>query len=113
MRASLRLKLIITFLIISVTGTLLTAWVVQFSNERAFDDLLREQQQADFVEETLAFFESNGSWEDVLQLVNTPKSADPNQSLEKPPPLALADADGRIVLPNRQFQLDTIAQSEA
>ena len=38
---SLRLKLIVTFLIISVAGTLLTMLIVRFSNERALDALLR------------------------------------------------------------------------
>lgn len=59
---SLRLKLIVTFLVISVAGTLLTTLIVRFSNERAFNALLREQELTAFVSDTQAFYERNGSW---------------------------------------------------
>ncbi len=109
MRSSLRLKLIFTFLIISIAGTILTAWVVRFSNEQAFDALLREQQQDEFVSNVLAFYESNGSWEGVEQTLDIQFSSEPgNDPSEKPPPFALADMNGRIVIPTRQFALDSI-----
>lgn len=109
MRSSLRLKLIFTFLIISIAGTLLTAWSVRFANEQAFDDLLREQEQADFVEDMLTYYENNGSWAGVAQMTDAQFSSGPgNDSPGRPPPFALADTDGRVVIPTRQFALGSI-----
>ena len=113
MRSSLRLKLIFTFLIISLAGTILTAWIVRFSNEQAFDDLLREQEQVDFVNDTLAYYESNGSWQGIDQAMNAQFSPAPNSdSPERRSPFALADETGRILLPNRQFMPDSIVPLE-
>ncbi len=109
MRSSLRLKLIFTFIIISVAGTLLTALVVASSNEQAFDELLREQQQDEFVSDILSYYENNGSWQGVAQVMDAQFPPVPDGEISKrPPPLALADMDGRILIPTRQFALDSI-----
>ncbi len=107
---SLRLKLIITFLLISVAGTLLTTLIVRSSNERAFNELLREQEQTAFVNELRAYYESNGSWQGVgVQIM--PAAAD--QPPERPLPFALADENGRIILPNREFPPDTVVPADS
>ncbi len=106
---SLRLKLIVTFLVISVAGTLLTTLIVRSSNERAFNELLREQEQAAFVSDTLAYYESNGSWQGVGQAIRS--QIPPPAPGEPPPrllPLALTNEDGRIIIPNARFTPDSI-----
>lgn len=114
MRSSLRLKLIFTFLIISIAGTLLTAWVVGFSNEQAFDELLREQELAEFVSDLQTYYESNGSWQGVEQAINNQLSPTTPDQLSSPPlPFALADINGRILIHNRQFTLDSTAPPDA
>jgi len=115
---SLRLKLIFTFLIISITGTLLTTVIVSLYNERALDELLREQEQADVTSELVAYYESTGSWLGVRRAVvegdspaqplNTPDQQQPR--IEQPPsrfPFGLADENGLIVIPNAQHPLNT------
>ena len=109
MRSSLRLKLIFTFIIISVAGTLLTAWIVSFSNERAFEDLLREQEQAEFETVVLDYYDRNGSWVDVNQEFDTQnEGGHGNNSSKRKTPFALADVNGRILIENRQFKLDNV-----
>lgn len=111
---SLRGKLIFTFLIISVTGMLIAAVFVQQSNERAFDRLLQEQSQAKFVLDAQIFYETRGSWEGVkpgLRALIPPPA--PGQPPRQPPPFALADEDGRILIPNGPFRPQTIAPPEA
>ena len=113
MRSSLRFKLILTFLIISISGTLIIAYVVQSSNERAFDDLRKGQEQADFIESILAYYETNGSWQNVEQ-IDERFSSSPHggkNSQEKSPPYALANLDGRILVENRQFKLGNVVTS--
>ncbi|KAA3655502.1 MAG: HAMP domain-containing protein [Chloroflexi bacterium] len=107
MRSSLRLKLIFTFIIISLAGTFLTSWIVRFSNERAFDDLLGEKEQTEFVNNVLAYYESTGSWEGVNQRNNDQHgSRSGNGSSRKSLPFALVDVNGRILIQNRQHKLD-------
>jgi signal transduction histidine kinase len=106
---SLRFKLIITFLFISVAGTLLTTLIVRSSNELAFNELLREQEQAIFVSDALAYYESSGSWRGVEQVLRgQPAPTAPGQPPQQPLPFALADENGRVVTPNRQLPPDSI-----
>ena len=106
---SLRLKLIITFLVISVAGTLLTTLIVRSSNERAFNELLREQEQSTFVSDTLAYYESSGSWQGAAQAMGSQiPPAPPGEPPLRPPPFALANVNGRIVIPSRSFPQNSI-----
>ncbi|MBE2224060.1 MAG: HAMP domain-containing histidine kinase [Anaerolineae bacterium] len=131
---SLRLKLILTFLVISVTGTLLTTVIVSRFNERALNEFIQEQEQAALVAELLAYYETNGSWQgaaqtaygDVLPDAAEPKQNDPvpqpdsqepgqstpAQQAVRPPPFALADETGVIIIPNRQFQTGSVVPNE-
>lgn len=106
---SLRLKLIITFLFISVAGTLLTTMIVRSSNERAFNALLLEQEQSAFVSGALAYYESNGSWQGVERAMRSqlPPTA-PGEPPLRPLPFALTNENGRIIIPNGQFTPDSI-----
>ncbi|MCP4428189.1 MAG: HAMP domain-containing protein [Chloroflexi bacterium] len=99
---SLRLKLIFTFLVISIAGTLIAALIVSRSNEQAFDDLLMQQGQANFVQNALNYYQTNGSWKGVVQFFR-PSPAPALQGQDQPPPFALADSDGRILIPNGSY----------
>ena len=108
---SLRLKLIFTYLVVSVAGTLLTALIVRSSNERAFAELLREQEQAEFISGTLAYYASNGSWQGVAQAMDRQNS--PTIPGQPPSRFALTDENGRIIIPNGQFTPDSTVPQAA
>jgi len=97
---SLRLKLIFTFLAISLAGSLIAALIVRQSNERAFNALLKEQGQASFVDQALAYYEENGSW-----LGYGRREHDHTfDASRKELPFALADENGRIVVENGPYR---------
>lgn len=98
---TLRTKLLLTFLLISVVGTVFTAVVVRLSNERAFNTLLLEQSRFNFGQNALVYYESNGSWQGVAHALRPNAPGAPNP----PPPFALADRQGRVVIPNGPYQL--------
>lgn len=108
---SLRLKLILTFLVISITGTVLTTVIVSRSNQQAVNEFLQQQEQADFVSDVVAYYEINGSWQGVLQAiygeglsnVQDPQGQPSNHRL----PFALTDENGIVLIPNRQYQLES------
>jgi len=115
---SLRLKLILTFLIISITGTILTTLIVSLYNERAFNELLQEQEHADLTNDLEAYYENAGSWIGVERIINgggpSSKSGQPpdredqhddasSHQPDPPPPLALTDENGLVIIPNGRY----------
>ncbi|GAB4273697.1 MAG: ATP-binding protein [Candidatus Promineifilaceae bacterium] len=99
---SLRSKLMITFLVVSVAGTLIAALIVSNSNARALDDLLFRQAQTNFARELQLYYELNGSWNGLMD--NLRRRHDQERGAGAPlPPFALADGNGRIVLPAGSF----------
>ncbi len=124
---SLRLKLIFTFLIISITGTLLTTLIVSFYNQRAFDQLLQEQEHAELTSDLEAYYENNGSWQGINRTLNnslpltTPNQPPvrnepqgmPGSQPDPAPSFALIDENGRIIIPNGRYMPgDTIPLDE-
>ncbi|MCB8967498.1 MAG: HAMP domain-containing protein [Ardenticatenaceae bacterium] len=123
---SLRVKLIFTFLATSITGILLAFMVVRQSNERAFADLLQEQRQAEFVQRALFYYQNTGSWVGFSQAFRSQETQPATQPAAQPltqpvpgqlalpqPLFALADADGRIVLPAPPYNPNTNAPEDA
>lgn len=98
---SLRSKLMVTFLVVSVAGTLIAALIVSNSNARALDDLLYQQAQTNFARELQLYYELNGSWNGVMG--NLRRRHGQERGAAPLPPFALADANGRIVLPGGSF----------
>ncbi len=97
---SLRVKLIFTFLAISLAGSLIAAIIVRQSNERAFNTLLQEQGQANVVSEALAYYETNGSWEGYGR-----RNHEHGGGYNRFDALfALADENGRIVVENGPYR---------
>jgi two-component system sensor histidine kinase BaeS len=106
MLASLRNKLILTFVAISVIGTLISAVIVGRINDRALNELLLEQAATDFLREVQIYYQIHGSWADITQSFrpdNPPPSAPIGLTAQDPPPFALADVNGRVILPNGQY----------
>jgi signal transduction histidine kinase len=97
---SLRSKLMVTFLVVSVAGTLIAALIVSNSNARALDDLLFRQAQTNFTRELQLYYELNGSWNGLMGNFRRRQNQEHGAPM---PPFALADENGRIVLPGGSF----------
>jgi signal transduction histidine kinase len=64
---SLTTKLILAFLLVSLTGAILASTFARWATSREFDRLVRDQTQASFVTQMAAYYQSNGSWTDVTR----------------------------------------------
>lgn len=109
---SIRFKLILTLLIISMAGTLITTLIVRMSTARAVDVLLAEQNRDEFISDALAYYEANGSWEGVADQFGVVVAFIPGQPPESSAPFALVDTNNRVLIPNGQMRPDSIV-SEA
>ncbi len=83
---SISLKLTLAFMVVGVIGIALVAFVVRFQTQREFDQFVLNQFQVDLIEELQAYYQTNGSWENIhLLLVRNPDT----------PPADRAMMDGR------------------
>jgi len=99
---SLYFKLILIFLAVSLAGTLLAAFLIRQSNERAFERLLREQARAYFVRDVRAYYVATGSWEGIRYVLYAKFSRGPHRP--QPQPYALANDNGTVIAPAGPWQ---------
>jgi len=114
-KTSLRLKLILAFLLVSLISAGLSAFFIQRRTQREFDRFLDEQGRAELVSTLRQFYALNGSWkgvENYIFLVRTEEETQrfdsaPLTGQEKQPlprvrrmPYILVDPTGRILLGN-------------
>ncbi len=126
MTRSLVFKLVLAFLVVSVTGAVLTALFARWATFREFDRLVLEQAQNNFLASATVYYQTYGSWLGVreyfhrLAVAPAPQPR-PGQQLPPPPPqpedrnrpgqqpptyvFALADQDGYVVLPAWPYRL--------
>jgi two-component system sensor histidine kinase BaeS len=122
MTRSLVFKLAIAFLVVSVTGAVLTALFARWATFREFDRLVLEQAQNNFLTSATAYYQMYGSWLGVREyfhrLAATPAlQSRPGQQPQPPEDrnrlgqlprsyvFALADQDGYIVMPAGPYRL--------
>jgi len=126
MTRSLVFKLILAFLIVSVTGAVLTILFARWATFREFDRLVLEQAQNNFLANATAYYQTNGSWLGVREYFHrlAVAPAPQLQPGQQPPPLplqpvdrnrpvqqsrayvfAVADQDGYIMLPAGPYRL--------
>ena len=133
MTRSLIFKLVLAFLIVSVTGAVLTTLFARWATFREFDSLVLEQTQNNFLANATAYYQTNGSWLGVreyfhrLAVVPAPQPR-PGQQQQPPPPqpedrnrpaqqprsyvFAVADQDGRVVLPAGPYRLGNYVSAD-
>jgi signal transduction histidine kinase len=112
---SLTLKLVLAFLLTSVAGILLASLLIRASIARGFDDYVADQQQAAFVAQAAAAYETNGGWEAIeRRLPERPfgrRGGGPRG--ERSPegigtghmmPFVLADAAGNVIVPGEGYR---------
>jgi two-component system sensor histidine kinase BaeS len=135
MTRSLVFKLVLAFLVVSVTGVVLAAVFARWATFQEFDRLVLEQAQNNFLASATAYYQTNGSWLGVREyfhrLAEAPASQPrPDQQLPPPQPadrnrpgqqprtyvFALVDQDGYVVVPagpyrpGRHIPTDELAQ---
>ena len=134
MTRSLAFKLVLAFLIVSITGAVLTALFARWATFQEFDRLVLEQAQNNFLANATAYYQTYGSWLGVREyfhrlavvpvpqprpgqqlLPPLPQPEDRNRPVQQPRTyvFALADQDGHVVLPAGPYRLsDHISADE-
>jgi two-component system sensor histidine kinase BaeS len=124
MTRSLVFKLVVAFLVVSVTGAMLTTLFARWATFQEFDRLVLEQAQNNFLASATAYYQTNGSWLGVREYFNRlaaapapqlrpsqqplqPQPDDRNRPVQQPTTyvFALADQDGYVVLPAGPYRL--------
>ena len=126
MKRSITVKLILAFLIVSVTGLALASGITYWLSVREFKRLVFNQARDRFVTEATIYYQVNGTWEGVLDYFNLRESFPqpgggfvpqpdqqpfaPRSGGEQSPAFAflLADAGGKVLIPTGQFQVGEI-----
>jgi len=127
MARSITLRLILAFLLVSITVVALAAGITYWLTVREFKQLTFDQARDRFVADMTFYYQANASWDGVLDYYQLRNSAN---SRFNPPPdspprgpgggqpqpqtlfFALADQSGRVLIPAGNYQTgDTISQA--
>src|SRR5215207_10136125 len=103
---SLTAKLTLAFLLVGLTGAILVAVLVGQRTRSEFDRFLSERDQATLVQALGSYYATQNSWAGVGgMLARTPQLANYSRGV------ALADAQGIIVIGNRANQVGQAASA--
>ncbi|MFH1524008.1 MAG: ATP-binding protein, partial [Chloroflexota bacterium] len=125
MTRSITAKLILAFLIVSVTGLALASGITYWLTVSGFKQLVFSQSESRFVSEATLYYQVNGTWDGVLDYFNL-RNSFPQPGSAEPQPnqqpfgvvtggrqfpsfdFLLADADGKVLVPAGQYQTGEI-----
>ncbi len=109
---SLSFKLLLAFLAVAVSVSLLGVGITHYITQREFTQLVQSNARSRFIEEALTYYRQHGSWEGF------PLPGERSQSAPAPGPprpgqppfpvvffFVLTDAEGRVVLPAQPYTL--------
>lgn len=120
MTRSITIKLILAFLLVSVTVVALASGITYYLTVREFKQLVFNQSRDHFVADVGLYYQMNGTWDGILPYVNLRNSVPqlggpgPHQNLQpfsptggktQPTPITflLADASGKVLVPSGQY----------
>ena len=128
MSRSITVKLILAFLLVSITGVALASGITYWLTVREFKQLTFDQARDRFVADMTFYYQTNGSWNGVLNYYQLRNSAYPpfdSQPAPQPPGpvngpprpqtffFVLADTNGRVLIPAGPYQTgDIIPQAD-
>ncbi len=110
MSRSITTKLILAFLLVSVTGAALASGIAYAQTVNQFKQLVFNQARDKFITDAAFYYQVNGSWNGVLDYFRQRNAAPPQANPPLPGPATgqqnpqpfvflLADADGRVIIP--------------
>ena len=127
MTRSLSFKLVVAFLIVSITGVVLTAVFARWSAYREFNVLVLDRTKSEFVAEVTNYYQVNGSWQNVDRFLHVnwsrnvfPQGQPPNNFGGPPPgvnpalfPFVLVDNQGQVLIPAAGYNVgQVVSQSQ-
>jgi two-component system sensor histidine kinase BaeS len=114
---SLRIKLTLAFVFIGLTGSMLVAVIVGYRTQAAFDQFILNRDQQIMVENLLAYYQANGSWQGVEELIqrgwgHQPPMAQGPELNRNWSSFKLVGQDGRVVYSLRSEELGMAVDSK-
>ena len=111
---SLALKLILAFLLVSVTGVALSAFLARWATYREFEQLVVERNREEYVNRVTTFYEDTGSWDGVLLYLRrraqpVPQAPPAPQPGERTLAFVLVDTEGKVVAPGGPLRPGEVA----
>ena len=112
---SIRIKLILAFVFVSLVGAGLSAFFIQRRTQSEFDRFLNDQGRSELIDTLSRFYALKGSWDDVESYVFIVRSEDEVSVLEPEKgslpgdnnrpgirrlPYMLVDLDGKVLMGN-------------
>ena len=101
---SITLKLALAFVVVSVLGIVLVAFIVQQRTQHAFDQFVQNRTQSDFEAELAQYYALHGSWDGVESVIldsSPPAPPPPGRGFV---PFDLVDADHNVVFGGDRYQ---------
>jgi signal transduction histidine kinase len=113
---SLSLKLVLAFLVVSLTGIAIIAFFTARSTSQAFGQFVLDQYQVDLIDQLGAYYQRNGSWDGVESTF--PKTGPFKPNRQAAPfrdfrPIILASSTGELLFPDSSGRSDSqLSQSD-
>lgn len=106
MRQSLTLKLTLAFVVVSLVGTVLVAFLAGQTTSAEFDRFRLERGRIDFLEKVSTHYQTVGSWAGINE---QRRPGSPRPGGDNPPlnvAFALVNTSGQVIIPNREYRPD-------
>ena len=106
---SLRVKLTLALLFTSLSGVTIVTVLVQRFTAAEFDNFVVEQERANFIDDLTAYYEVNGSWDNMRIVRGKPSSSEqkPQNTFPDSPvslvQFMLIDQAGIVVIPGKDY----------
>jgi two-component system sensor histidine kinase BaeS len=126
MSRSITLRLILAFLLVGITVVAMASGITYWLTVREFKQLTYDQARDRFVTDMTFYYETHGSWDGVLEYYqqwnavhtpfNPPSRPPGGPNGERQPQtlfFALADANGRILIPAGNYKQDATVPESA
>jgi signal transduction histidine kinase len=101
---SITLKLALAFVLVSVLGIVLVAFIVQQRTQRAFDQFVQNRTLTDFESTLVEYYTVHSSWEGVEAVILDSSSPAPPPWERRFVPFVLVDTDQNVVFGGERYQ---------
>lgn len=102
---SLRLKLMVSFSLVSVLGIGLAAFLAHWVTVREFERFFQEKNRGEFAAAAAAHYQMRGGWVGVRDVLRGQPRLVGADRRAPPPNFALADAQGSVISPSAPYRI--------
>lgn len=98
---SITTKLILSFLLVGISGSLMVSLIIWQHTRSAFDQFMITREQESLLSLLILYYQQRGSWEGIASALQQTRDTDPpsfaNPPFEERRPFTLTDAEGMVL----------------